>query len=504
MSGAINQALMIRVDTSTRIGTGHLMRCLALAQAWQDLGGLAVFVIAMEEPILEARLQSEGIEVVHLSVQPGSVEDATQTVYLARRREVSWIVIDGYQFGADYQRIIKDSGLLLLFIDDHGHAAHYYADIVLNQNIHAHEGLYLNRESYTRILLGTHYVLLRREFLRWKWWKRDILEVARKVLVTLGGCDPDNVTLKVIQALQQVEVKGLEVIVVVGGINPHYEELQSAIQHSQFTVRQESNVSNMPELMAWADVAVSSGGCTSWELAFMNLPGILVVLADNQRSVAQWLDARGVAINLGWHENLSIGKIAEALGQLLDSSEKRLAMVQCSRELVDGEGANRALRHMKGTQLRLRTVKEEDCRLLWEWANDPDVREASFSSTPIPWEQHVEWVKTKLNDPNCIFYIATNENGTPFGPVRYDIDGNEATVSINIDRKFRGQGYASTLIQLSTQKVFADSGVRLIHAYTKRDNKASVRAFEKAGYKKMGMKVVQGHNAVHLIRKKNR
>jgi len=279
-------SLLLRADASETIGTGHVMRCLALAQAWQDTGGRVVFLMATEAPAVEARLQSEGMEVIHLPVQPGSRDDAIQTADLARRVGADWVVVDGYHFGADYQRTIRGLGLHLLFIDDHGHADHYSADLVLNQNIHAHEGIYKNREPYTRLLLGTRYVLLRREFLKWRGWKREIPEVARKVLVTMGGSDPDNVTLKVIQALQQVDVDGLETIVVVGGGNPHYEELQSSVQESRFPVLLESNVTNMPELMAWADVAVSAGGSTSWELAFMGVPALVLILANNQRSIA--------------------------------------------------------------------------------------------------------------------------------------------------------------------------------------------------------------------------
>jgi UDP-2,4-diacetamido-2,4,6-trideoxy-beta-L-altropyranose hydrolase len=333
------------------------MRCLALAQAWQDAGGRVVFLMAMETPALEARLRSEGMEVIHLPVQPGSTDDAIRTADFAHQVGADWVVVDGYHFGADYQRIIKDSGLRLLFIDDNGHAGHYSADLVLNQNIHAHEGLYPNREPYTRLLLGTRYVLLRREFLKWRGWKREIPEVARKVLVTMGGSDPDNVTLKVVQALQQVDMDGLEATVVVGGSNPHYEELQSAVQDSRFPIRLESNVVDMPELMAWADVAVSAGGSTSWELAFMGVPTLVLILASNQRPIAECLDAVGVAINLGWYADVSPKEMAQVVMQLLKAPRTRAEMSQRGRRLVDGVGSDRVLqalqRRMQAHQSRV-------------------------------------------------------------------------------------------------------------------------------------------------------
>jgi UDP-2,4-diacetamido-2,4,6-trideoxy-beta-L-altropyranose hydrolase len=325
------------------MGTGHVMRCLALAQERHDAGVNATFVMAVEAPALETRLREERVEIVHLSAMPGSEDDAIQTRQLARQKGAHWVVADGYHFGGDYQRIIKDSALRLLFVDDYGHAEHYYADIVLNQNFHAHEGLYVNREPYTQLLLGTDYVLLRREFREWRKWNRKIPKMARKVLVTLGGSDQHNQTLKVMKALQQMEVEGLEAMVVIGANNPHFGELQATIHNSQFAVRLAQNVADMSDLMAWADIAITAGGSTAWELAFMGLPSLVLILADNQRPVADRLDSLGVSVNLGSYRKRSSAKITQAVTQLLEAPERRAEMAQQGRGLVDGWGVARVL-----------------------------------------------------------------------------------------------------------------------------------------------------------------
>lgn len=335
--------LLFRVDASTEIGTGHVMRCMALAQACLDAGKMGIFVMAKEAPALESRIKSQGMEVIHLSVSSGSTEDAKETASIAKNSGASWVVVDGYDFGAEYQRIIKDSGMNLLFVDDYGHTNHYYADIVLNQNVYASEDLYANREPNTELLLGSDYMLLRQEFWQWQGWRRETPTIAHKVLVTMGGSDPDNVTLKVIQALQQVEVEGLEAVVVAGASNPHDEQLQLAIQDLRFPIRLEKNVTNMPDLMAWADVAISAGGSTSWELAFMGVPSIILIVAAHQQSSVETLSKMGVFINLGWYEDVSPTEIADALAKFLVEAKNRSQMAQIGQQLVDGKGASRVL-----------------------------------------------------------------------------------------------------------------------------------------------------------------
>lgn len=337
------QPLIIRTDADTQIGAGHLMRCLALGQAWQDAGGHVVFVMGLSAPALEGRIQDEGMEVIHLTAAPGSEDDVIETAQLARSKQADWVVVDGYHFDADYQRLLKGAGLRLLFIDDYGHAAHYWADLILNQNIHAQEKLYSARELYARLLLGTRYVLLRREFQEWRGWQRQIPEVAKNILVTLGGSDPDNVTLKVIQALSTVEMDGLEVVVVAGGANPNFRELQTATNNFSHRMRLLANVDYMSKLMAWADLALSGGGSTCLESAFMGLPSMLIILSGDQSPIAQQLGEMGVAMNLGWHNDLTSAQLGRSLTNLLTRKEIRATMGRRGRELVDGEGEARVV-----------------------------------------------------------------------------------------------------------------------------------------------------------------
>ena len=495
--------LVIRADASVDIGTGHIMRCLALAQAWQEAGGDAVFAMAMDAPSIEKRLAEEGFEVERVAAEPGSSEDAAAAARLAQEGGASWVVVDGYHFGYDYQRALKDAGLRVLFVDDNGHAGRYCADIVLNQNIHADESMYAKRAPETRLLLGTRYVLLRKEFRAWREWKREIPEVARKVLVTLGGSDPDNVTLKVIEALGLVQGNDLEAVVVAGGSNPHYDELCAAAADSPASIRVQRNVADMAELMAWADVAVSAAGSTCWELAFMGLPAALVTVAENQRQVAEGMQEEGAALNLGSHESISRADLRDRLAELLESADTRRSMSARGRGLVDGEGAHRVVRAMRGARLTLRRATEQDARLLWEWANDPVVREASFTSNPIPWGEHVHWLSRKLGDSDCFHFIALEEGDVPIGQVRFDVADGKADIDVSVAEEKRGMGFGSAIIRMGVEELTRTAAVGTVHAFVKAGNRASIRAFKEAGFQNRGEGNAKGHACVHLIWKRN-
>lgn len=337
--------LIIRADANAQIGTGHLMRCLALAQAWKDTGGEVAFITACRNEGLLGRLREEGFEIHLLSSSHPDLGDWEVTKNVLARHPDAWVVLDGYHFDETYQKRIKDAGNHLLVIDDMAHLKHYYADIVLNQNLHA-EDLHYSCEPYTKLLLGTKYVLLRREFLGWKDWKREVPEVARRVLVTLGGSDPGNYTLKVIQALQKVDIPGVEAIVIIGASNPHADVLKRAVEQSRIPIRLIRNAKNMPELMAWADVAISGSGSTCWELAFMGVPSLVLILAENQRPIAEGLAKVGAVVSFGWFKHPSIADITSALSHLLSNKKRRAEMIQRARSLVDGNGVLNILKEL--------------------------------------------------------------------------------------------------------------------------------------------------------------
>jgi RimJ/RimL family protein N-acetyltransferase len=152
--------------------------------------------------------------------------------------------------------------------------------------------------------------------------------------------------------------------------------------------------------------------------------------------------------------------------------------------------------------LSLKPVVSEDCQLIWKWANDPLTRKFSFSSAPIPWEEHVAWFQTKLTDRQCIFHIV-QRGSKPIGQIRFQIEGKEAIISVSIAPDQRGRGFSSQIIRLGSINLFYTTSVKVINAFIKHGNVASERAFSKAGYIMDGSTTIMGSEASHFVLSKD-
>ncbi|AFY69682.1 pseudaminic acid biosynthesis-associated protein PseG [Thalassoporum mexicanum PCC 7367] len=354
---------LVRVDASQTIGTGHLMRTLALVQALQPIADLIVFVVVELLPALEQRLLDQNFQVKHLRATIGDLEDSKQTIDLAQQLQIDWLILDGYDFKPTYQRAIKSAAIRFLYFDDYGHLSYYWADLVLNQNVSAEPAWYSDRHPDTKLLLGSNYALLRQEFATWQYWQRSLDLNISQLLITLGGSDPDNVTLKVVQALAMVRqtqslaasvASVLKVTVVIGAGYRYAEQLKHAIaqltsapSHKNLKIELIQNATQMAHLIANADLAIAAAGSTCWELAFMGLPAILIVTAENQRLIAAKLAELGVSINLGWHQQITPAQIAMAIDRLWRDPQQRLVMSKNGQRLIDGQGKSRILAKLK-------------------------------------------------------------------------------------------------------------------------------------------------------------
>ncbi len=273
----MSDTLLIRADGGASMGLGHVMRCLALAQAWQDRGGRCVMVSRPLPDALGKRLQAEGLLLLRVQAP---VEDASEIVHLAEEYGASALALDGYHFSADYHRALHRTGLRLLLLDDMAHLESYASDILLNQNLHAQPGLYAGRLApCTKLLAGPHYALLRREFRR-ACPRQVARSPLRHLLITFGGSDPENLTARVLDKL--ADYPELVITVLAGAANPHLAALQKRAASWKGSLHLVIDAPDVTPYMLEASAAIAAGGSTVWELAAMRVPTLVVGVSVDQ------------------------------------------------------------------------------------------------------------------------------------------------------------------------------------------------------------------------------
>ncbi|HEY4905387.1 MAG TPA: UDP-2,4-diacetamido-2,4,6-trideoxy-beta-L-altropyranose hydrolase [Candidatus Sulfotelmatobacter sp.] len=336
--------LLIRADASNAIGAGHVMRCLALAQAWQDAGGQAIFVFAELPALLEKRLESEGFGVVRTMVKAGSPDDADSIIEIAREQSVAWVIVDGDRFDSVFLDRVRSAGLHLLLVDDFARRESFPADLIVNPNMGAEEKLYREKGSLARLCLGESYVLLRREF-RSRPPSRVCPDRGCRVLVTLGGSDPEDLTFKIVEALSRLP--DFEITAVAGPGHANPAALQSLASNH---VRVLLNPLDMCEVMERTDIAIIAAGGTLWELLYMGCAVLSYARNPVQAQVIADLTKNGVVRNMGATKDLDERALAAAVVEIAESKILREKMARMGRQTIDGLGCSRVLRILRNQE----------------------------------------------------------------------------------------------------------------------------------------------------------
>jgi UDP-2,4-diacetamido-2,4,6-trideoxy-beta-L-altropyranose hydrolase len=338
--------LVVRVDARHVMGTGHMMRCLALGQAWRRRGGRVLFLTANNLPSLLAIVRRAKFQHIPLGVRAGGRSDAMKTVSLARKHGASWVVVDGYHFDSRYRETLQKSGFRVLWVDDLGSSRYCFSDIIVNQNLHAQPSCYRHFETKPLLLLGPRFAMLREEFGRFH-KKSASMSKGFRLFLFGGGTDRHNMTKMVLKALKGLPSPVLDIDVILGGGYQRLHTLDGLYPMAgPHRVHIRRNPTNMAQWMARADVAIVAAGSVVWEIARSGLPALLVVQAGNQTKIARSLHRIGSSINLGPVKKLSAKSIQGKLLLLLSSREKRQKMSCFGHRLVDGRGASRVVRAM--------------------------------------------------------------------------------------------------------------------------------------------------------------
>lgn len=299
--------VIFRVDASIAMGTGHVMRCLTLAQALKENGVNVEFICRKHKGNLIGKIRLNGFSVHELEVSEevdhelahshwlGATQqqDAYDCIDILKTKNTSWLIVDHYSLDEQWQKRLKFYYKKLMVIDDLADRKHH-CNILLDQNFGRSYKNYKNLvlES-VKLLIGSKYVLLRPEFEKYRQYSlnRREDEKFKKLLVNMGGVDLGNTTEKVIERLQDSKLpKSLEIIIVMGGMAPHLRSVITSAKNLPYRSEVKVDVENMAELMANADIAIGASGSTTWERCCLGLPTVQLITAQNQEFIATKLN----------------------------------------------------------------------------------------------------------------------------------------------------------------------------------------------------------------------
>lgn len=325
----------IRADANPQIGTGHIMRCLSLADALRENGENIKFVVA--EPYLQLLIEGRGFSCTVLGTSYDQMEEELPLFLpILQQDRPELIILDSYFVTPKYMKTIK-SMAPLLYIDDLD-LFNYPADIVVNYNIYGLETTYPQNKTY---FLGPQYVPLRKEFQGLE--KRIIKEGVEDVLISTGGTDLYHVALRCAEYLQIYPPnENIVFHFVLGAMNQDVAELEQIAEKCPF-IKLHRQVTDMSSLMLRCDVAISAAGSTLYELCACGLPTVTYILADNQIPGARAFQKLGLMPYAGdiRYDSDFIISVFSLLQRLSSDWKARCRVSDSMQELVDGDGAKR-------------------------------------------------------------------------------------------------------------------------------------------------------------------
>lgn len=336
--------IAFRVDAGPEIGIGHLMRCLALANVFPDESRIVFISKPMSSDV--NNMENEGYTMIPIPEDINYEEEIEFVKKILKEYEIDIFIGDTYQvdcspdidqnYLSEVETIVKKTVMISPKV-----SLIISPDIIINGNVFATGLKYKRLNDHTKFLIGPKYTLLREEFQNMP--DKEIKEEVNDILVTMGGSDPANLIPKVIEAIKLMELKDLHVDIVIGPAMNNIDEILELIREVKFKVSLIFNATNMSELMLKADLAVSAGGGTLYELAVTGTPAIALLQVDNQIQVAEAMENEGTIINLGFGNRLKIEKLADNIKELISDVEERKKMSRRGKKLIDGLGAKRCV-----------------------------------------------------------------------------------------------------------------------------------------------------------------
>jgi len=336
--------LVLRADAGGPLGSGHVMRMLALGEAWVDAGGTCVLASVSLPGGLAARIDAApGFTRAAIDALAWSAADCAALIATAIDHQASATVVDSYKVEAAYLAGLEAGGVRACFVDDLARLATYPCSLIVNPNFGGEAGLYAGKTN-ARLLMGPSFVMLRQEFSALAGAPRLLALEARRLLVTFGGVDPKGVSLIALDAL--AALPEIEATLIVGAANERADQIAAKAKGcANVTIVRDAR--DMAARIRDCDMILSGGGTTVWEAASHGAPMMLVASAPEEDAAAKRLSEIGLCAYLGPAEILTPATLASTIEFFSKDLVVRSRSSTRGRELVDGRGAERVVKAIR-------------------------------------------------------------------------------------------------------------------------------------------------------------
>ncbi|MFS4446108.1 UDP-2,4-diacetamido-2,4,6-trideoxy-beta-L-altropyranose hydrolase [Maribacter sp. 2307UL18-2] len=480
----MKKKILFRADGNQFIGLGHLYRLFAVIEM---LKGNYEFVLATKSSSTTVIVPND----YELFLIPDEIDIPSEPNWLGHNFKASEyiVVADGYQFDSRYQEQIKRNKYQLVYIDDLAQE-HMFADIVINHAPLLDISSY-TAEEYTRYGLGTKYALLRPAFLESARRERAVSNTDT-AFVCFGGADMLNLSAKVTKGLLATSFTNT-IHIVLGEAYKH-NEIFDLVRHPGKKVHIHRNLSEVEliNVMSSCNFAIVPTSTIFYELCCVKMPILAGYFVENQKLIYEAMAKEEVILEGGDFAQYSVSDFEKVFRHKLGAIDPK-AYTAKQHVIFDGNSGKRVLGLINGLNVSFRVAEESDLQRTFEWSSDAEVRKNSFHSETITIESHTTWFLNKIVQSSTLFLIVL-VNGCPAGVVRYENSAEATVVGILISAKFRGQNLASPILRKSADICFEKFESPIL-AYIKKENIASSRSFEKAGYAFIEEKEIQGHES---------
>lgn len=469
---------LFRLDAGAKIGLGHAVRCLALAQELQARGWECRFAVNEGARALIQAISPVEVDIIE---NEGFGDPAELRAGVPDGADV--LIVDNYDLDARYEAACRKLAPKIVVIDDLADREHD-ADALFDATYGR------DPEDYAKLLpkgvkacAGPAYALLAAGFARARpaaLLRRAKAGPVERILVTLGGAPPASFLRRLANAARDGAPKAR--IDVAAGAS------EGALTFTDPGIVVHRGRVDMVALTAEADLALGAGGGSSWERCALGLPAIMVEIADNQKTVTRALDAAGAAVRAGRFEAVGRPALAKIVADLAADPARVAAMSAAAAKLCDGLGARRIANGIealvetkKGPRVTLRPATFNDSGLMLKWRQAPGVRKFSKTKAAPKPDEHEAWLRKRLDDPLAGPFEIIEADGEPAGVLRFDrIETGESRVSILVAPKMQGKGVATRALAAGG-RLMADGE---LVAEVLKGNEPSHALFQKAGWER--------------------